>query len=607
MAERQLLCMLVAFTLYNFASRVTSTSAIGAALTPALGATEEERGNTTYNPDEKILENAGQEQVENPYSRSGDVDAAAAAAAAADENSTTAATAAGNTTQTALDDRFPTQGLKNHYEAWIRMIMQSDFVKSNGTVKYNETEDYEENETDETENEVEVVTASSRVRILQKLVYPDHRTLEPEPAKVNRNCECGHSNSPRHKIVGGEETYEHHYPWMVSVQLSKTKKHFCGASIISDSFILTAAHCTDMLLPFELLVRVGDHDLTTNDVSRELSLPVYEIYQHPGYNRVTTDNDISLLRVKMPLTLTWRISPICLTPPDLTFYRESVIVMGWGKEWEKAKLGSPRLRHAYLNILAMGNCRHNFKFHSEEITSNMFCALSDTQDTCQGDSGGPLTWYDEKQKRYFLIGVTSWGIGCGMPNYPGVYTKVAKYLDWIYATTSGSTFCTSYNPQPDRKKIKQKTKTKDNIKHGNQWNNGLVKPPAYFPLPFERIKNTNKKRSRGKFKKKNSRTRNMERQRKRKGKNIKHRSQRKGLAKLAERRSQKKLRKGKLTHRKKQRKHGLRGGNRVHKRKRKTGRRKKQKTCDDDGLKRKRVKKTRKRPRQRKLKISKED
>ncbi|XP_053645610.2 uncharacterized protein [Cherax quadricarinatus] len=454
--------------------------------TSAVGAIEEVGNNEVEILDGEVDKDGntiGEEDLPSTYGPWEDADVTATAAA-----------------EVTTERQFETLGLKNHYETWMRMIMQSDYVKNNGSVNYNDTDD-DVNETDKEANNVRnetkgvdkeakgedndantlneeanviadevseapggvevaeaATSANNRLRILQKLVYPDHRIIDPVPARVSTKCECGLFNSPRQKIVGGTETYEHHYPWMVSLQLARNKKHFCGASIISDSYILTAAHCTDGLFPLDLLLRVGDHDLTRRDVSREYSIPVYQIYQHPRYNRITTDNDISLMRVKEPLVLTWRVSPICLTPPDLTFYKESVVVMGWGKESEKADLGSPRLRHVSLQILPMGKCRHNFKFLSEEISSNMLCALLGTKDTCQGDSGGPLTWYDEENRRYFLIGVTSWGIGCGLPNYPGVYTKVGKYLDWIYDTTGDSTFCTSYHPRADVKKVKQKPK-----------------------------------------------------------------------------------------------------------------------------------------------------
>ncbi|XP_071512547.1 uncharacterized protein [Panulirus ornatus] len=350
---------------------------------------------------------------------------------------------------------FETPGLKRHYETWIKMIMESDYVLRG----QNQSITRDGHRSHQPPQGTEDIHINGRHRILQKLVSQGQRNIDPQPKTVNDQCQCGRHNSRQSRIIGGTETEEHHYPWMVSIQLVKNvgKIPFCGGSIISDKFILTAAHCVDGLSEEQLEVRVGDHDLTTNDVSREQSFPVHEIIQHPSYNHKTTDSDIALLKLAKPLYFTWRVNPICLTPHDLIYYKEEVIVMGWGKVKEGHKLGSPRLRHATLKVLPMGKCRHNFKFFSDEITSNMLCAWRGTSDSCQGDSGGPLTWLEERQKRYFLIGVTSWGIGCGLPDYPGVYTKVTHYLAWIYNNTRESVFCSSYLPRPHRKKIKKKS------------------------------------------------------------------------------------------------------------------------------------------------------
>ena len=72
---------------------------------------------------------------------------------------------------------------------------------------------------------------------------------------------------------------------------------------------------------------------------------------------------------------------------------------------------------------------------SEEVTSLAICAGSGGKDACLGDSGGPLVWSDEQNHQSYLIGVVSWGEGCGRPEYPGVYTRVTEFLDWIETTT----------------------------------------------------------------------------------------------------------------------------------------------------------------------------
>ncbi|XP_050735305.1 uncharacterized protein LOC127007894 [Eriocheir sinensis] len=321
------------------------------------------------------------------------------------------------------------------------------------------------------------IKLQKRSRAINKVVIPGKKTDIPQPKKVDESCECGHYNARQARIVEGRETNKHHYPWMVSVQVAKGRIHFCGASIITREFVMTAAHCSYGFFPFELVVRVGDHNLAVKESSREKTVMVANIIEHPRYDIDTTDNDISLLRLAEELAFTWRVSPICLTPPNFTFYKETVKVMGWGRRFVDDTARATILRHVDLKVLPMYKCRYNFLLESEEVTSKMFCAEGGKKDTCQGDSGGPLVYLEHTQNRYFLVGVTSWGVGCGLPKYPGVYTKVSKFLEWVYEQTKDTPYCASYSPKPDRKKVMMLKKKKKNgngkrRKTGLRWKKG---------------------------------------------------------------------------------------------------------------------------------------
>ncbi|CAL4164572.1 unnamed protein product, partial [Meganyctiphanes norvegica] len=105
-------------------------------------------------------------------------------------------------------------------------------------------------------------------------------------------------------------------------------------------------------------------------------------------------------------------------------------------------------------VLPMNKCRNDFRYKKSYITSKMLCAYEEGQDACQGDSGGPLVWKDIKEDRYFQIGATSWGIGCASEYHPGVYTKLTKFVDWIYSTAKDSMFCQTYIPKGAKRKHK---------------------------------------------------------------------------------------------------------------------------------------------------------
>nr|XP_027217770.1 serine protease 55-like [Penaeus vannamei] len=183
------------------------------------------------------------------------------------------------------------------------------------------------------------------------------------------------------------------------------------------------------------------------------------------------NNDISLLKLAKTLTFSEAVRPVCLTPNDLVFFNEKATVIGWGKKHEKDNFGTSVLNKADVRVIPMMSCRNDYKFYPEMITSRMFCAAGKITDGCQGDSGGPLVWKDGETDSYVQIGVTSWGIGCGRKDFPGVYVKLIKFLGWIYDRTKDSAFCSSYTPTPDVE-ISSNGKQKNNKKRGKKSRNG---------------------------------------------------------------------------------------------------------------------------------------
>lgn len=158
---------------------------------------------------------------------------------------------------------------------------------------------------------------------------------------------------------------------------------------------------------------------------------------HPGYNRSSSDSDLALLRLYLPVKLGLHVVPICLPAQNSTFIRTLATVRystvsGWGR---LAQHGSPArfLQRLVLPRVPLQECRLHTMLN---ITRNMLCAgyKAGGQDACEGDSGGPLV--TRYMKTWFLTGVVSWGKGCANENLYGVYTKVSNYLDWIKDTMS---------------------------------------------------------------------------------------------------------------------------------------------------------------------------
>ncbi|KAK8390964.1 hypothetical protein O3P69_016961 [Scylla paramamosain] len=250
------------------------------------------------------------------------------------------------------------------------------------------------------------------------------------------SCTCGVRNVVT-KIVGGEVATVHEFPWQVGVVTKTESRPFCGASIIANQWILTAAHCVDENTASQARVVIGEHNwATTADTQATKKLVIEEVIVHEGYDDQTMDNDIALLKLETPIVFSNKIAPICLPSPGSLFESVFATVSGWGT---LSSGGSQPTTLHQVRVKTMTNeqCK-NTDYSDDSITNNMICAGTPNggKDSCQGDSGGPLVTDDADSSQ--LIGVVSWGIGCANKDYPGVYTRVTNYLSWISEKTANN-------------------------------------------------------------------------------------------------------------------------------------------------------------------------
>ncbi|XP_059125007.1 transmembrane protease serine 4 [Peromyscus eremicus] len=242
---------------------------------------------------------------------------------------------------------------------------------------------------------------------------------------VSLSClECGRSlKTPR--VVGGVEASVDSWPWQVSIQYDR--QHVCGGSILDPTWILTAAHCFRKHLDVSnWKVRVG-----SNKLSHFPSLPVAKIFVTEHNALHPKEKDIALVKLQSPLTFSDTIRPICLP-----FYDEELIpatplwVIGWGFTEQNGGEMSDVLLQASVQVIDSTRCNAEDAYQGE-VTEEMLCAgiPQGGVDTCQGDSGGPLMYHSDQWQ---VVGIVSWGHGCGSPSTPGVYTKVTAYLNWVY-------------------------------------------------------------------------------------------------------------------------------------------------------------------------------
>uniref|UniRef100_F7GCM9 Transmembrane serine protease 9 n=1 Tax=Ornithorhynchus anatinus TaxID=9258 RepID=F7GCM9_ORNAN len=228
------------------------------------------------------------------------------------------------------------------------------------------------------------------------------------------------------KIVGGSSAVRGEWPWQVSLWLRR-KEHKCGAVLIADKWLLSAAHCFDIYSDPKMWVAfLGTPFLSGIDGRIE---KVFRIHKHPFYNVYTLDYDVALLELSTPVRFTSVMKPICL-PDHSHLFSEGTncYITGWGSTREGGVM-SKHLQKAMVNIISEQTCK---KFYPIQISSRMLCAgfPQGGVDSCSGDAGGPLACREPSGK-WFLAGVTSWGYGCARPYFPGVYSKVTAVRGWI--------------------------------------------------------------------------------------------------------------------------------------------------------------------------------
>jgi len=263
-------------------------------------------------------------------------------------------------------------------------------------------------------------------------------TPDPEDREL-----CGKPDWSRRskRVVGGKEAEYAEWPWTVSLESNQSTRwfqHFCGGVLISRSLALTAAHCVEFVKASNisnLRLRLGDHHrYNENEPDDHIERGVDKVIVHPDFDSKRLENDIALLKMAgEPLKYQPNILPICL--PQHSNQLEGMVgfITGWGATKSGGRASSS-LKEAALPILSNVNCILMFLKSGKKhwISSNFVCAGSEEggQDACDGDSGGPLVIKGEED-RWQLVGVSSWGNGCGARNRPGVYTRMTQFKSWI--------------------------------------------------------------------------------------------------------------------------------------------------------------------------------
>ncbi|XP_020957057.1 transmembrane protease serine 11B [Sus scrofa] len=257
-------------------------------------------------------------------------------------------------------------------------------------------------------------------------------TSKANAEMLTNNC-CGRqlANSiiAGNRIVNGENALVGAWPWQASMQWKG--RHHCGASLISSKWLLSAAHC------FALKNNSEDWTINFGTLVNKpyMRRKVQNIIFHENYTKAGVHDDIALVQLAEDVSFTKYVRKICLPEAKMKLSEnDSVVVTGWGTLYMNGPL-PVILQQAVLKIIDNEVCNAPHAL-SGLVTDTMLCAgfMSGEADACQNDSGGPLA-YPDSRNIWHLVGIVSWGEGCGKKNKPGVYTRVSAYRDWITSKT----------------------------------------------------------------------------------------------------------------------------------------------------------------------------
>ncbi|XP_052894681.1 trypsin-7-like [Anopheles moucheti] len=230
---------------------------------------------------------------------------------------------------------------------------------------------------------------------------------------------CVQSEQLTHRIVGGQPANIESYPYQVSVQ--ELKVHICGGSIITRRWILTAGHCIDDTIPRYMQVRVGSSFYSENGTLHN----VQSYHAHPDHVPYSWIMDYALLKLEDSLVFSTAVQPIALAshPNDL-LYDLDCVVAGWGRTLNTEEKFD-QLRTVEIPLVSRTLC--NIAYEGK-VDMSMICAgdyVNGGKGSCAYDSGGPLVCAG------IQVGIVSWGKGCALPGYPGVYSSVLYGRKWI--------------------------------------------------------------------------------------------------------------------------------------------------------------------------------